>query len=205
MSKAVSVPTFTPAMNALLINNLKRLRWEHTVQFVGSLEKAPYFEIPVSPEDVPDFNATTALAFPIIKSMEERESSSKKGRVVGAVLLAMDIEYRNLINDRNTTARQWRSFYRDLLALEYERNLVELSTNCWLPVEPNLLVDGENVNRHVVGIQVEDELLHSRINALVDTLRQKEGCYNNRDQITEAKITLERYIKTFKEGCVNEH
>ena len=205
MSKAVGAPTFTPAMNALFINNLKRLRWEHTVQYVGPLEKAPYFEIPVSPEDVPDFNATTALAFPIIKSMEEREAYSTKCRLVGAVLLAMDVEYRSLINDRGTTVKQWRSFYRDLLALEYERNLVGLSTNCWLPVEPNLLVDGENVNRHVVGIHVEDSLLHSRINALVDTLRQKEGCCNNRDQITEAKITLERYIKTFKEGCVNEH
>lgn len=167
-------------MHTLFLNNMLRLQWEHTVQFVESFDLPPALpqfyanEIPLSCSYAID------RARNIVHNMSEQERTRKKQRIVGVALVYSDLEYRRLLNDRDATREQWMGFYKLIQLLDYERYLCNVDPSSWLPVEPPPVVD--------------PVFIHTEINRLVDHQRRQEAVVNKRDQLAIAKMFLANMI-----------
>lgn len=167
-------------MHTLFLNNMLRLQWEHTVQFVEPFDMPPRLpqfyasEIPLS------CSYAINRARSIVHDMSEQERTRKKQRIVGVALVYSDLEYRRLLNDRSATREQWMDFCNGLGLLSYERCLCTVDPSSWLPVEPPPIDD--------------PAFIYTEINRRVDGQRRQEAEVNKRDQLAIAKMFLANMI-----------
>lgn len=169
--------------NVLFLNNLRRLQWEHEIQYVGSLQCLPPLPDFFGSDSVVSDEIAIAVAFGILADMQTREIQHEgKVRIIGPSIHVNDLVMAAYEDERSTPDSNLRVFLKSLNLMEYERFISELLPGCWLPVEPPPVDESLDAAALIKAIRIR-----------ADYLREKRGARNMRCQIKEVETFIEQY------------